>query len=195
MKPGNGKRKGRKLPQVLTAEEQVRLLAQVESEPVPSSLRNLAILRVLLNTGLRASELINLKIRDIDLATGRLWVRQGKGAKDRGLWFNGSCRQALEAWLAVKLVPSSPFVFTSLDGTRPLCGRWLRRYINRLGEQIGVPWLHVHSLRHVFATRYLREGKNLFWVMKALGHNDLSTTQIYLEIEDEEFEKSMKNLS
>jgi site-specific recombinase XerC len=191
---GTGRKRGRKLPEVLTQDEQARLLALVADNPLPSSIRSHAILRVLLDTGLRASELINLRLKDLDLATGRLWVRQGKGQKDRGLWFNGSCRLALESWLAIKSNTSSESVFTSLDGQKPLCGRWLRRHIKALGEQIGVPWLHVHSLRHVFATRFLREGGNLFWVMKALGHANLSTTQIYLEIEDEPFEAAMKGL-
>lgn len=181
----------RKIPEVLTPDEQSQLLAQT------SGIREQAILRLFLDTGLRASELVNLRNRDVDLLTGRLWVRQGKGGKDRGLWFNGRTRAALEAWQAISsgtLVPSGA-LFTSLDGQKPLCGRWLRKLIPRLAEKAGIEKrIHPHTLRHTFATNLLRQEKNLFLVSKALGHANLSTTQIYLHLEDSELEAAMKRL-
>lgn len=200
MKNGNGKRRApRRIPEVLTDDERSRLLEQLNIK-TPSGIRNLAIIRLMLDTGLRASELINLRYRDIDLATGRLWVRQGKGSKDRGLWFNGNTRAALEAWFAIKPCPSSnhlpsSMLFTSLDGTKPLCSRWLRKLVKRLAEQAGIDKdIHVHTLRHTFATNLLRQEKNLFLVSKALGHANLSTTQVYLHLEDSELEAAMKRL-
>lgn len=193
------KRKPRKIPEVLTLDERARLLAQFDS-PSSSSIRGRAIIRVFLDCGLRAAELINLRHRDVDLATGRLWVRQGKGSKDRGLWFNGGTRAALEAWLAVKpssssIHPPSSTLFTSLDGRRPLCGRWLRRFVTRLGVQAGIEkHVHLHLLRHCFACRLLSESKNLFLVSKALGHASVATTQIYLHLVDSELESAMKGL-
>ena len=82
----NGKRKPRRLPEILTEDEQARLLAQLEGEN-PSSTRGRAIVRVLLNTGLRASELINLQVRDINWTTGD-FLFHGKGGKDRVLALN-----------------------------------------------------------------------------------------------------------
>ena len=193
------KRKAQKIPEVLTDSEQARLLAQVD-DLSSSSIRGRAIIRVFLDCGLRAAELINLRHRDVDLATGRLWVRQGKNSKDRGLWFNGNTRKALEAWWAIKPLTSSihlpsSFLFTSFDGRRPLCGRWLRRYVARLGEQAGIEKrCHPHIFRHCFACKLLRQEKNLFTVMKALGHANLATTQIYLSLEDSELEAAMKRL-
>ena len=193
------KRKAQKIPEVLTDSEQARLLAQVD-DLSSSSIRGRAIIRVFLDCGLRAAELINLRHRDVDLATGRLWVRQGKNSKDRGLWFNGNTRKALEAWWAIKpgssskLEPSS-FLFTSLDGRQKLCGRWLRRYVARLGEQAGLEkHVHLHLLRHCFACRLLSQTKNLFLVSKALGHASVATTQIYLHLVDSELESAMKGL-
>lgn len=190
------KTKPRPIPEVLTPDEQAQLLAQT------SGIREQAILRLFLDTGLRASELINLRHRDVDLVTGRLWVRQGKGRKDRGLWFNGISRATLQAWLDTK--PSgnssgthlpSGTVFTSLDGQKPICGRWLRKMVSRLAEQAGIEKrVHPHTLRHTFATTLLRQEKNLFLVSKALGHANLSTTQIYLHLEDSELEAAMKRL-
>ena len=201
MKPknGNGKRRAQKIPEILSADEQTRLLAQLADDS-PSSVRGKAILRILLDTGLRAAELINLRLRDLDLVTGRLWVRQGKGRKDRGLWFNGRTRAALEAWFAVKLgssgihLSSSAPVFTSLDGWKPICGRWLRRWIERIGKEAGVEkHCHLHLFRHTFCTDLLRSQKNLRLVQKAAGHQDIKTTTIYTHIVDEELEEAMKN--
>lgn len=193
---GNGKRTPQRIPEVLSPDEQVRLLAQFDSDS-PSSLRGRAILRVFLDTGLRAAELINLRLRDVDLETGRLWVRQGKGRKDRGLWFNRKTREALREWLDSSSKPRGPYdyVFTSLAGRNPLCGRWLRRFVARLGKEAGIEkYVHLHLLRHCFACRLLRETKNLFLVSKALGHADLQSTIIYLHLEDSELEAAMKGL-
>lgn len=190
-------RRPQKIPEILTEDEQTRLLAQFDQQG-PSSARGRAIVRLLLDTGLRAAELINLKHRDVDLSTGRLWVREGKGKKDRGLWFNGGTRAALDAWINEKpssaLLPSSA-VFTSLDGKRPVCGRWLRKFITRVGQQAGIEkHVHLHLLRHCFACRLLSQTKNLFLVSKALGHASVATTQIYLHLVDSELESAMKGL-
>jgi site-specific recombinase XerD len=190
------KTKPRPIPEVLSEEEQARLLAQT------SGIREQAILRLFLDTGLRAAELINLRHRDIDLVTGRLWVRLGKYQKDRGLWFNGASRAALQAWLEVK--PSgnssgthlpSGTVFTSLDGQKPLCGRWLRKLVARLGEKAGIEKrCHPHIFRHTFGTNLLQYTKNIYLVSKALGHANLSTTMIYLHLVDGELEAAMKGM-
>jgi site-specific recombinase XerD len=187
------RKNGKRLPEVLTEDEQARLLAQLDGQD-SSSARALAILRVFLDCGLRASELINLEVKNIDWKSGRMKVR-GKGDRDRVLWFNGRTHAALQAWFAVKPTSSSPLVFTGLDGNSPLCGRWLRKLVPRLAAQAGIDKrIHPHTLRHTFATNLLRQEKNLFLVSKALGHANLSTTQIYLHLEDSELEAAMKRL-
>ena len=191
MKPnGNGRGKPRPIPDVLTPEEQARLLAQVDLE-APSGTRNYAILRLMINTGLRAAEIRELRHRNIDWERGRMKVR-GKGGKDRVLGINAHDLALL------KNLPSgnpSGTLFTSLDGQKPICGRWLREMVPRLAAQAGIDKrIHPHTLRHTFATNLLRQEKNLFLVMKALGHANLSTTQIYLHLEDDELEAAMKRL-
>lgn len=198
----SGKRKGRKIPEVLDQREQKMILSQLEPAISPRLIRNRALIQLLLDTGLRAAEVINLRHRDLDLATGRLWVRNGKGRKDRGLWFNGSSRGALLAWLDLKArvscganFPPAGYFFTDLTGKKPICGRWLRKLVNRLADQAGIAKrIHPHTLRHSFATDLLRDTKNLFLVSKALGHSNISTTQIYLHLADPELEEAMKNL-
>jgi site-specific recombinase XerD len=187
---GNGRGKPRPIPDVLTPDEQARLLAQIDLE-APSGNRNLAILRLMINTGLRAAEVRELRHRNIDWERGRMKVR-GKGGRDRVLWVNADDLALL------KSLPSgnpSGTLFTSLDGQKPICGRWLREMVPRLAKQAGIDKrIHPHTLRHTFATNLLSYTKNLFLVSKALGHANLSTTQIYLHLVDGELEAAMKGM-
>ena len=179
---------------MLEENDQARLLALLDDSD-SSGVRGRAILRVFISTGIRASELINLKETDINFTTKRLWVRQGKNSKDRALSFNNTCRQAVEAWLSVKPVPSSPLLFTSLDGRKALCSRWLRRWMARLGEKLGLSFaLHPHTLRHCWACRVLKSTNNLFLVCQGLGHDDIGTTQIYLHLHQPDLDAAMQNL-
>jgi integrase/recombinase XerD len=195
MRP-RGRKKTRKIPEVLTQEEQARMLGELEPADSPRRVRNLALLRLMLDTGLRASEVRSLRHRDLDLKTGRLWVREGKGKKDRGLWFNGEAKGMLLKWLDVKGKSShNDYIFTALDGVKPICGRWLRKMVARLADKAGIAKrIHPHTLRHSFATDLLRDTKNLRLVQKAMGHEDIATTTIYTHIVDEELEQAMKNL-
>lgn len=189
---GNGRGKPRPIPEVLSPDEQARLLQQFNTK-TPSGIRNLAIIRLMINTGLRAAEVRELRHRNIDWKTGRMKIR-GKGGKDRVLWVNADDLALLKSLPSGAPSGNRP-VFTSLDGQKPLCGRWLRKMIPRLAAQAGIDKrIHPHTLRHTFATNLLRQEKNLFLVSKALGHANLSTTQIYLHLEDSELEAAMKRL-
>ena len=177
------------LPEVLTSEERQALL----SSPNPAcrtGLRNLCMLALMLNAGLRSAELLNLHPRDIDPATGRLKVRQGKGKKDRILWLSEADLELLQRWLKIR--PDSQYLFCTLSGGKIL-SRYLRYLVKRLSTQAGIAKdIHPHTLRHTFATDLYRETKNIRLVQKALGHSDLSTTMIYTHIVDEELEEAMK---
>ena len=191
------KRRPRRIPEVLTPEERTRLLRGVETTSL-TNLRNLAIIRLLINTGLRARELRELKASAIDWRTGRFKVR-GKGGVERVLRIAGPDLALLQC-LMDRMPSSMPSgdrpVFTRLDGEKPINARWLRCMVKRVGLQAGIPKdIHPHTLRHTFATQLLRQEKNLFLVSKALGHADLSTTQIYLHVEDEELEGAMVRMA
>ncbi len=184
--------KPRPIPEVLTPEEQARLLAQIDLE-APSGTRNFAIIRLMLNTGLRAAEVRELRHRNIDWNRGTVKIH-GKGGRDRVVWMGDGDLARLKS-LPSGVPSGNRPVFTSLDGQKPICGRWLRKLVPRLAELAGInKRIHVHTLRHTFATNLLRQEKNLFTVMKALGHANLSTTQIYLHLEDSELEAAMKRL-
>lgn len=194
----NGKRKAKPLPVVLSEDEQVRIVGVLESATTPGRLRNLAVVRVFLNTGIRCSELINLKVKDIDWTTGDLMIREGKGGKDRALALSDDDLALLKSYLGSSgILPSSGIrpVFTSLDGKAPLCGRWLRRWVKRLGEKAGInKRLHPHAFRHTLAVDLLRTTNSLKVVQDTLGHENIATTTVYARLVNGEVKQALKNL-
>src|SRR5450759_2956919 len=103
----------------------------------------------MLNTGLRAAEVLTVKIRDIDWNSGKLMVRQGKGKKDRSLWVGEEDLALLKLWIAKKAgEPESEWLFTNRDG-KQIIGRYLRRMVKRLATEAGIcKDVHPHTLRH-----------------------------------------------
>jgi integrase/recombinase XerD len=156
-------------------------------------LRNLCLVRLMLNSGLRCSEALHLRRRDLEPTTGKLWVRQGKGKKDRVLWL---CEADVNLLLGYfDNHPGNPedFIFTNLKGG-PLKSRYVRWMVGEVARAAGITYkkIHPHTLRHTFATDLLRATKNLRLVQKALGHEWIGTTQIYTHIVDEELEMALK---
>jgi len=189
-----GKRKGRVLPDVLTANEQAALLKQPNPR-YPTGERNRLMLSIMLNTGLRLSEATSLEWRDIDLMTGKLKVRQGKGAKDRMLWVDCDL-DLLRHWRErqAKEIPGNPaHVFTTLQGA-PVSGRYVQAMLKRYAAKAGIARrVHPHLLRHSFATDFYRETKDLVTTAKALGHARVATTEIYTHLVNEDVEKAMRS--
>jgi integrase/recombinase XerD len=147
----------------------------------------------MLNTGLRASEVLKVKTRDIDWSSGKLMVREGKGKKDRTLWVGEEDLSLLKLWMERKArLPKSELVFTSREG-KLIIDRYLRTMVKHLAKKAGISKdVHPHTLRHTFATDLLRQTKNLRLVQKALGHAQITSTQVYTHIVDEELEEALK---
>lgn len=185
------KTKSKKIPEVLSLEEITVLLKQPNPR-YPTGLRNLCLMRVMLDSGLRASEVLKLTTFDIDWRSGKLKVRQGKGNKDRILWLNEDCLLLLQRWREKRPINTN-FLFPTLDGNQ-LDDRYLRTMVKRYGLKAGISKdVHPHMLRHTFATDLYSQTKNIRMVQKALGHSDLSTTMIYTHIVDDEMENALKN--
>jgi len=180
---------------VLTAEEQAALLAQPNPR-YPTGERNRLMLSLMLNTGLRLSETTGLEWRDLDLNTGKLFVRQGKGAKDRVLWISEDDIDLLRHWKqrqADEVITDCPHVFTTLKGRR-VSSRYVQQMVKRCSEKAGIRKnVHPHCLRHSFASDLLRESRNIRLVQEALGHADLSTTMLYTRVHDEEIMIAMQH--
>jgi len=183
----------KKIPDVLSVGEQKRLLDQFNLRYITPQ-RNKTMIQLLLNTGLRLAEMTNLKWNDIDLMTGQLKVVEGKGLKDRILWLDEKTLVMLGKWKQrqFKEWGKSELVFTTRT-LKGLDGKAVRGMIQTYTEKAGInKHITTHSLRHTFASDLLRDTKNIRIVQKALGHADISSTQIYTHIVDEELEEALK---
>ena len=181
----------RRLPKVLSPDEQARLVAQFAVR-YPTPHRNLCLVRIMLEAGLRVGEAVALKPDHIDMMTCRLVVREGKGAKDRVLWVGDGLRDLVGAWLERRA--ESPWLFPTRAGGQ-VSTRYVRAMTKRVAKKAGVSEIRrvsPHSLRHTFATNLYSETKNLLMVQKALGHAFVSTTQIYCHLVDGELEAAMR---
>jgi integrase/recombinase XerD len=180
----------KRIPETLNEFEIKALLSQ-PNKRARTGLRDLAMMHLMLNAGLRASEVLSITARDIDWTSGKLRIRRGKGDKDRIVWLNEDDLDTLRSWREKK--PKSELLFTTLDGER-INDRYLRAMIKRRARKAGITKdVHPHTLRHTFATDLYRNTRNIRLVQKALGHSDLSTTMIYTHIHDEELESAMKS--
>ncbi len=182
----------RKLPAVLSGREVERLLAAPVGEE-PAEVRDRAMLELLYATGLRVSELVELKVRDVNLTAGYL-LALGKGSKERLVPMGDAARGAVAVYL---------------ESARGVLGREGRSdclFLSRLGEGMSrqafwniikkralaagiVRNISPHTLRHSFATHLLENGADLRSVQLMLGHADLSTTQIYTHVTRERLKK------
>ena len=185
----------RKIPEVLTATEQEAFLAQPNPRYLTGQ-RNRVMLRLMLDTGLRLSEMIHIRWQDIDLNSGKVMVRQGKGAKDRTLWTGEENLSELVKWQErqeAECTGQASVVFSTKKGGK-LNPAYVQRMVNRYAVNAGI-LKHVtpHTLRHTFATDLYRETTNIRLTQKALGHSNLATTQIYTHIVDEELEGALKS--
>jgi site-specific recombinase XerD len=180
----------KKLPETLNTQERKALLAAPRLQ-APTGHRDLCMITLMLNAGLRASEVLYLRGRDIDWTSGQLMVREGKGKKDRTLWLSEMDLDLLRAWRSRR--PSAgELLFTTLHGT-PVKDRDLRAMVKRRARKAGISKdVHPHMLRHTFATDLYRVTKDIRLVQKTLGHADLSTTMIYTHLVDDDVAHAMR---
>lgn len=161
---------------------------------VPTALRNRAIVLLLVDTGIRASELCNLKISDVDLKNRRVVVF-GKGSKERSLPISATTAKAIWKYLASRDSDSvhAP-LFTTTRG-RNLTRHALLDLLDRLGQRAGVPHVHPHRFRHTFAIHFLRNGGNAYELQMALGHTTLEMVKTYLTLAQTDLEAAHRRAS
>ncbi len=165
--------------EALSREEIAKLLSAARD------LKDLAILSLLFETGLRASELLSLRVRDIDLPRGEVVVRSGKYGKERTVFLGPLSRRVLEKIIAGK---------RSVDRVINLSYNGLYKRLKSIARRAGIPSYKVrpHVLRHSFATEALRSGVSLPALQKLMGHSDIKTTQIYMHLIKEDLEREYK---
>lgn len=146
-----------------------------------NSARDNAIVLVLLDTGLRASELVNLDGKDVDLDFGEIHVRQGKGSKDRTVFLGSEARRALRDYYVERGEPEENHpVWISQTRHQRLTASGLHQLLKRLGEQAGVDDCAPHTMRRTFALWCLRNGMDIFRLARLMGHTDISVLRRYL---------------
>lgn len=174
------------LPRHLTVAESQHLEATLGARlgaPDPGRRLELACWFVLAHSGLRAGECLDLLGGDLDLAGGRLIVRQGKGQKDRVVYLSATARRALSDYLAGQpRAPDAPLL-QQPEGRR-LTYAWLYAHIRRLAAEAGVGQVSPHRLRHTLATQLLNAGMDITRIQKLFGHDHLNTTLIYARLQD-----------
>lgn len=187
------------LPKVLTLEESLELLEAVESDrESPYRVRDYAILTLFLNCGMRVSELVGINLADVDSEFRSLRVT-GKGSKERIIYLNPACRQALAEYYAERKgqkyasVHDRALFLSRLEQRMSVktVQAMVYKYLDRAG--LGAKHYSVHKLRHTAATLMYQSGNVDVRVLKdILGHEQLNTTQIYTHVSNRNMEDAME---
>ena len=186
----------RKLPVFLTTAEKKRLLKELKGRTDFSALRDRAMIEVLLGTGIRLGELAALDMDDIDLDAKHLRVR-AKGNVPQVKFIKTDLRTLLRRYLAERRRHGRPemeaLFLSNRDGR--LCQRQIANRLAHWLRKAGIEKeLTPHGLRHTFATHLYGATNDLLVVQRALGHSDVSTTQIYTHLVDGQLEEALERL-
>ena len=176
----------RRLPPHVASSDIERLAYSISHKAThkQSSVRDMVLLETAINTGLRRSELANLKVRDIDFDSQRLKVVNGKGGRDRVISLRPAIRDSLARLCIGKLQSDTVF------GLRP---KTVSAKVRYWAKKAGVD-IHAHSFRHYFATTLVDKGANIRAVQELLGHESLATTEKYLAVSAKHLEETIKLL-
>lgn len=180
------------LPKFLKDEELDKIFSVCNSNN-PTEERDTLIIELLYATGVRVSELVNIKIKDINREEKLIKVL-GKGNKERMVIYNNHTKKALDTYLKVGYnyfnKKSSEYLILNKNGNK-LSERYIREIINKKVSQASLDIkISPHTLRHTFATDILENGADLMTVKELLGHESLNTTSIYTHITNEQIKKT-----
>ncbi len=181
-------------PRFLTTQEYRALLRACAHET-----RDAAIIELILQTGIRLSEIARLTIDDVELPprinrdpvnTGSIYIH-GKGRKSRTLPLNYKACRALKAWLSIRPDIAEPALFVT-KFRAPMGPRGFQRLVKKYLDEAGIRNASVHTLRHSFATHHVAKGTSLRTIQEALGHADLKTTSIYVATAKEAMKRDLQ---
>lgn len=185
----------KKLPVILEPEE-VESLMRIPNKRYFSGKRNLAVLSLMLNMGLRISEVSNLKPQDINLTKNKLRIVGGKGGVDRDLMIPFYTSKLLKEWWKAK-PKNTKYFFTTIKDVKRIgkakcfntkkgsqfktrnISYMIKKYSKRAKIKKNIS---PHSLRHTFATNFIKQGGNVIYLKEILGHESVSTSQIYITL-------------
>jgi len=167
----------KRLPVVLNKIEVVKMICAL------SNIKHKLILQILFGSGLRVSELVSLKINDIDFVRKIINIRQGKGAKDRITIVSDQTLKNIEKYL-LEYQPLV-YLFESHEPGNSINSRTVQKVVEDSARSAGIKLkVSPHSLRHSFATHLLENGTDIRYIQELLGHACLETTQIYTKVAD-----------
>lgn len=180
----------KKLPTFLTEEEVFKLI-NTPSLKNTIGLRDRLILKMFYSTGMRVSELVSLKISELNLEKGEVIIK-GKGNKERVVFLTDDIIKDIKYYLQ-KRGKKSNVLFLNRNG-KPLTDKGVRLLVEKYAKRV-IPYKKItpHTLRHTFATHLLTNGADLRSVQELLGHTKLSTTQIYTHLTKENLKKVYEN--
>jgi len=170
-------------PEVLSSEEMASLLKAARA-PTWHGARNHALIALFCDTGLRLNELVSLDVDDVDLNALSVRVRRGKGDKERRAYIGHTLARALRRWIEIRPFAAGSTAFFCTTSGRRLDKRNVARIIERVASKAGLEnrRVHPHILRHTFATHYIQNGGDPFSLQRILGHSDIKTTMIYVNL-------------
>lgn len=171
-------KKERRLPEVLSKEEVRKLIDSCDNA------KSRLIVSLLYSSGLRVSELVNLKKDDLNLDQNTGWVRRGKGAKDRIFGISPALSQEIKEYLGER---EYAYVFSK---DKPLTTRNIQKIIHGLRKRASInKKITPHTMRHSFATHLLEQGTDIRVIQAILGHSNLNTTQVYTHVSSDQIKK------
>lgn len=153
--------------------------------------RNLCMVQVMLEAGLRVSEVVSLKPEHADLDEGKVIVREGKGGKDRIVWIGEDLCNMIREWMDRRT--DSEWLFPTSKGTQ-VQTRYMRAMVGRMARRARISEadrVSPHTMRHTAATDLLKKTGNVELVRRMLGHADIRTTQEYVHLVDMDLKQAM----
>jgi site-specific recombinase XerD len=175
----------RRVLPAFSPEDVKRLLAACDNP------RDTAIVLCLLDTGLRAGEFAALNVADVDLKTGAVQVRRGKGGKGRVVFLGAKARKALLKYVMARgnTKPDEPLWLSGRTGGR-LTAHGLASVLRDLGKRANVARCHPHTFRRTFALWSLRAGMNVYALQQIMGHSDLTILRRYLALVEQDLQEA-----
>lgn len=156
--------------------------------------RDRCLMKLMLATGMRVSEVEKLRVQDIDFSTREILIWGGKGGKDRVIFVDHDTLKELRHYIGTRM--EGP-VFPSRQGgpNQGLSHQSIQRIVKDMAKAAGLPKISCHKLRHTFAIRWVQKQGDIESLRRILGHTSLSTTQVYLDFDNEHVRAEYDRLS
>ena len=192
------------LPKLLSEKEILYLIDKSEKIYIEDPIKNISYLRlqvileILYSTGLRISELLNIKINQVANIRDKLYIN-GKGNKQRLVVFNKNALNLIKSWIKIMIKHNknkNSYLFENIQNTNVISRQQIYKDLKKLAlkTNMDIKKLSPHSIRHSFASHMLNRGADLRSVQKLLGHSDISTTEIYTQVRQNRLKGLVNNI-